>query len=57
MKIESQNSIARLSFLCHITDIEIAWINLCLKHAEVRFFACKWKYNLNLIYRLINFIN
>ena len=27
MKIEFQNSIARLSFLCHIKDIKIAWIN------------------------------
>ena len=27
MKIEFQNSIARLSFLCRITDIKIAWIN------------------------------
>ena len=55
MKTESQNSIVRLSFLCHITDIEIAWINLCLKHAEVRFFACKWKYNLNSISVLSKF--
>ena len=27
MKIEFQNSIVRLSFLCCITDIKIAWIN------------------------------
>ena len=27
MKIEFQNSIVRLSFLCHITDIKIAWVN------------------------------
>ena len=27
MKIELQNSIVRLSFLCHITNIKIAWIN------------------------------
>ena len=27
MKIEFQNSIAKLSFLCVITDIKIAWIN------------------------------
>ena len=28
MKIEFQNSIVRLSFLCRITDIKIAWISL-----------------------------
>ena len=27
MKIEFQNSIVRLSYLCCITDIKIAWIN------------------------------
>ena len=27
MKIESQNSIVRLSFLCRMTDIKSAWIN------------------------------
>ena len=27
MKIEFENSIRRLSFLCHLTDIKIAWIN------------------------------
>ena len=27
MKIEFQNSIVRLRFLCGITDIKIAWIN------------------------------
>ena len=27
MKIEFQNSIIRLSFLCRVTDIKIAWIN------------------------------
>ena len=27
MKIEFQNSIVKLSFLCRITDITIAWIN------------------------------
>ena len=27
MKIEFKNSIVRLSFLCGITDIKIAWIN------------------------------
>ena len=30
MKIEFLNSIVRLSFLCHITDIKIAWINPCI---------------------------
>ena len=29
IKIEFQNSIERLSFLCRITDIKIAWINPC----------------------------
>ena len=29
MKIEFQNSIRRLSFLCGIWDIKIAWINPC----------------------------
>ena len=27
MKIEFQNSVARLSFLCHIKGIKIAWMN------------------------------
>ena len=27
--IVTQNSIVRLSFLCRITDIKIAWINPC----------------------------
>ena len=27
MKIEFQNSIRRLSFLCRLTDIKIAWLN------------------------------
>ena len=27
MGIEFENSIVRLSSLCHITDIKIAWIN------------------------------
>ena len=30
MKIKFQNSIVRLSFLCCIKDIKIAWINPCL---------------------------
>ena len=30
IKIEFQNSIARLSFLCCITEIKIAWINPCV---------------------------
>ena len=30
MRIEFQNSIARLSFLCCITDIKISWINPCI---------------------------
>ena len=29
MKIEFQNSIVRLSFLCCIMDIKIGWINPC----------------------------
>ena len=29
MKIEIENSIRRLSFLCRLQDIETAWINLC----------------------------
>ena len=28
MKIEFENTIKRLSFLCHLTDIKIAWILL-----------------------------
>ena len=27
MKIQFQNSIVRLSFLCHVTDIKISWVN------------------------------
>ena len=30
VKIEFENSIRRLSFLCHLTDIKIAWINPCI---------------------------
>ena len=30
MKIEFQNTIRRLNFLCHLTDIKIAWINPCI---------------------------
>ena len=29
MKIKFENSIRRLSFLCHLPDIKIAWINPC----------------------------
>ena len=29
MKIEFQNSVAKFSFLCFISDINIAWINTC----------------------------
>ena len=29
MKIEFENSIRRLSFLCRLPDIKIAWVNLC----------------------------
>ena len=27
MKTEFQNLVVRLSFLCHVTDIKVAWIN------------------------------
>ena len=30
MKIEFENSIRRLSFLCCLADIKIAWINPCI---------------------------
>ena len=30
VKIEFENSIRRLSVLCHLTDIKIAWINPCI---------------------------
>ena len=30
MKIEFENSIGRLSFLCRLPDIKIAWINACI---------------------------
>ena len=30
MTIEFQNPIARLSFLCRVKDIKIAWINPCI---------------------------
>ena len=30
MKIEFENSIRRLSFLCRLPDIKIAWINPCV---------------------------
>ena len=29
MKVELENSITRLSFLCRLPDIKIAWINPC----------------------------
>ena len=36
MKLEFPNSIVRLSFLCHITDMKIAWINLCPSHCPTQ---------------------
>ena len=33
---EFQNLIERLSFLCRITDIKIAWINLCIQYAALK---------------------
>ena len=30
MKIEFENVITRLSFLCRLPDIKIAWINHCI---------------------------
>ena len=30
MKIQFENSIRRLSFLCRLRDIKIAWINPCI---------------------------
>ena len=30
MKIEFENSIKRLSFLCRLKDIKIAWLNPCV---------------------------
>ena len=30
MKIEFENLIRRLSFLCHLADTKTAWINLCI---------------------------
>ena len=36
MKIDFKNSIRRLSFLCHLPDIKIAWINPC--------WGIQWKY-------------
>ena len=32
MKIDFENSTRRLSFLCRLPDIKIAWINLCPLH-------------------------
>ena len=32
MKIEFQNSVKRLSCLCRLTDIKIAWINPWKQH-------------------------
>ena len=29
IKIEFEDSFGRLSFLCHLPDIKIAWINVC----------------------------
>ena len=34
MKIEFQNSIRRLSFLCRLTYIKIAWLNPCYEVDE-----------------------
>ena len=37
--IEFQNSVVRYSFVCHITDIKIAWINpqkiIVTSHREI----------------------
>ena len=37
VKIEFENSIIRLSFLCHLTDIKIAWMNPWHKSKLVQF--------------------
>ena len=42
MKIEFENSIRRLSFLCRLTDIKTAWINpwtsLQTSHNQLKFY-------------------
>ena len=35
MKIEFENSIKRLSFLCCVPDIKIAWMNPCILDGNV----------------------
>ena len=35
MKIEFQNSIVRLSFFRHITDIKTAWVNPWFQESKV----------------------
>ena len=39
MKIEFKNWIKRLSFLCRLPDIKIAWINPCLVINLKKFFV------------------
>ena len=36
MKIEFQNSVRRLSFLCHLPGIKIAWINSSCVITEIQ---------------------
>ena len=36
MKIEVENSIRRLSFLCRLPDIKFAWINPCIAYDRLQ---------------------
>ena len=44
-KIEFQNSIVRLSFLCRITVIKIAWLNPCLSNT----------FDMNLYHKVVSY--
>ena len=51
MKIGFQNWIARFSFLCHVTDIKIVWINACVLDGSSTSIIC-----LNHIRTIMKFI-
>ena len=55
MKIESENSIKRLCFLCYLQDIKIVWINPWNWLNWFQFFIFEGGLLVILIYRLYNF--
>ena len=61
IKIEFQNLIERLSFLCRVTDIKITWINpalnLLLGHVKLLPVIIAYRFRMdtsNIIFNIIN---